>query len=106
MKTLNIACAAIGAVGLCIVAVAACTPDQPAVPQPVVVEQPTVAPVPVEAPATADWRTSLMSALETPCEQEDSVNCYWRADIMGNGSGTSFVNVEGNVFPLTSVLEG
>ena len=104
MKTLNIACAAIGAAGLCIVAVAACTPDQPAVPQPVVIEQPTVAPV-AETP-TSDWQASLMAALETPCEQEDSANCYWRADIMGNGTGTSFVNVEGNIFPLTSVLEG
>lgn len=27
----------------------------------------------------------------TPCEYEDSVNCYWDAGSMGNGSGHSFI---------------
>src|SRR5688572_17396268 len=25
-----------------------------------------------------------------PCQHEDSVNCYWDADTMGNGTGRSF----------------
>lgn len=49
---------------------------------------------------------NIMAALSTPCEQEDSVNCYWRADIMGNGEGESFVNIEGHIFPLASLLGG
>lgn len=47
---------------------------------------------------------SIMAALETPCEQEDSMNCYWRADVMGNGQGDSFLNVEGHIYPLAHVL--
>jgi hypothetical protein len=49
---------------------------------------------------------SIMAALETPCASEDSTNCYWRADIVGNGGGESFLNVEGHIFPLASVLAG
>lgn len=30
------------------------------------------------------------------CEYEDSENCYWDATTMGNGTGTSFVNVNGH----------
>ena len=26
-----------------------------------------------------------------PCPTEDSVNCYWSADAMGNGRGDSYV---------------
>lgn len=38
-----------------------------------------------------------MSALE-PCAQEDSVNCYWNANVMGNGSGQSFTSdADGNI---------
>lgn len=32
------------------------------------------------------------------CEYEDSTNCYWDATTMGNGKGTSFVNVNGNLY--------
>lgn len=32
-----------------------------------------------------------------PCEQEDSINCYWNAPTMGDGYGDSFINVEGNL---------
>lgn len=28
-----------------------------------------------------------------PCPTEDSVNCYWDADTMGNGEGTDSVSV-------------
>jgi hypothetical protein len=30
----------------------------------------------------------------TPCEYEDSVNCFWDAGSMGNGSGHSFWVIE------------
>lgn len=29
--------------------------------------------------------------MQTPCEYEDSVNCFWDAGQMGNGRGHSFV---------------
>jgi hypothetical protein len=31
----------------------------------------------------------------TPCEHEDSRNCYWDADERGNGEGVSFVDIDG-----------
>lgn len=46
----------------------------------------------------------LQVALTTPCPSEDSDNCYWRADLMGNGQGQSFVTVGGVVYPLDAVL--
>lgn len=33
-----------------------------------------------------------------PCEQEDSDNCYWDAQVMGNGTGTSFISLHGTVY--------
>lgn len=30
-----------------------------------------------------------------PCEFKDESNCYWNANIQGNGEGTSFVDVAG-----------
>lgn len=30
-----------------------------------------------------------------PCATEDSDNCYWNAARMGNGTGTSFINLDG-----------
>jgi hypothetical protein len=44
-----------------------------------------------------------ISAVETvspgilivPCAQEDSHDCFWDAATMGNGQGTSFVNLAG-----------
>lgn len=41
---------------------------------------------------------SLAAALDTPCPTEDSDNCYWLGGT--NGLGTSFVTVEGHLFPL------
>lgn len=35
-----------------------------------------------------------------PCEYEDQDNCYWLADKHGNGTGTSFVVIDGAVFTL------
>lgn len=35
---------------------------------------------------------SLLLALATPCQTEDSINCYWDAAHHGNGLGHSLVN--------------
>jgi hypothetical protein len=35
--------------------------------------------------------TQLSEALP-PCETEDSINCYWDADVQGNGQGQDLVN--------------
>lgn len=36
-----------------------------------------------------------------PCPTEDSIGCYWDADIRGNGEGTSFIVTDrGNVYYL------
>lgn len=34
-------------------------------------------------------------AFSTPCEVEDSRNCYWDAGSSGNGEGQSFIDIEG-----------
>lgn len=48
-----------------------------------------------------DWQQSVFQrSLTTPCPTEDSDNCYWNAATMGNGDGTSFVIVNGTVYPL------
>lgn len=39
-----------------------------------------------EVPHTAAWMT-------TPCEQEDSTNCYWDAQSFGNNAGHSFYSI-------------
>jgi len=31
----------------------------------------------------------------TPCETEDSDNCYWDASTRGNGEGVSFITLNG-----------
>jgi len=33
-----------------------------------------------------------------PCVTEDASDCYWDADVMGNGEGRSFVNLDGVVY--------
>ena len=77
---------------------AACTPDP--TPAPVVsVEAPPVVVDPV-----TDSRFVLIDdvayALRTPCPEEDSPDCYWDASTRGNGVGTSFVNIGGNILPF------
>lgn len=42
------------------------------------------------------------NALTTPCATEDGSNCYWNAQIQGNGEGASFVDVAGVVYYLTT----
>lgn len=36
-----------------------------------------------------------------PCENEDSDNCYWNAEMRGNGEGVSFVTIDGNTYYLS-----
>ena len=31
--------------------------------------------------------------MSTPCEYEDSPNCYWNAEVAGNGDGHSFYSI-------------
>lgn len=33
--------------------------------------------------------SAVLACYNTPCEQEDSTNCYWDARVQGNGRGTS-----------------
>ena len=35
-----------------------------------------------------------------PCETEDSDNCVWDARHRGNGTGQSFYNLNGNIYPV------
>lgn len=39
--------------------------------------------------------TLLATALSTPCEYEDSANCTWIAAEHGNGTGESYVDIDG-----------
>lgn len=41
---------------------------------------------------------ALMISLSTPCEFEDSTNCYWNAQEQGNGQGNSFVDIQGEAY--------
>lgn len=34
------------------------------------------------------------------CATEDSSQCVWAADIQGNGDGTSFVDLDGELYRL------
>lgn len=34
---------------------------------------------------------AIALALSTPCPTEDSVSCYWDAQVRGNGAGHSFM---------------
>lgn len=35
-----------------------------------------------------------------PCPTEDSANCYWDAQTMGNGHGSSFIDLGGYLIRL------
>lgn len=37
----------------------------------------------------------IFSLFMSPCESEDSSNCYWAANVQGNGSGESFIDIMG-----------
>lgn len=56
------------------------------------------------SPGGAVSPASIAEAMATPCATEDSDDCVWLADRMGNGEGDSFVTVEGHVFALTAAV--
>lgn len=41
---------------------------------------------------------TLVLELSTPCATEDSSNCYWSASEQGNGSGVSFLDIQGTAY--------
>lgn len=43
---------------------------------------------------------SLPVAAVPNCESEDDINCYWNAATSGNGSGQSFIDVNGTAIYL------
>lgn len=50
---------------------------------------------PVEKRVHTVWRVEWSDGKRLtlwPCKYEDSRHCYWQADTMGNGYGTSFVH--------------
>lgn len=53
------------------------------------------------APRDIFYSPDLATAFEmsglVPCLAEDDVNCYWDATTQGNGEGTSFLNLRGEV---------
>lgn len=62
---------------------------------PVTVTPPTE-PAPIEAaPVTP---ATLPTYTLPPCATEDSDNCYWDAARMGNGTGTSFISLNGVLY--------
>lgn len=36
---------------------------------------------------------AILSLFMAPCLVEDDINCYWDADVFGNGVGDSFISV-------------
>lgn len=42
----------------------------------------------------------IFSLFMSPCEFEDSTNCYWAANVQGNGSGESFIDIMGTALYL------
>lgn len=54
------------------------------------------------APALALAFAALMMLITTlpPCQTEDSSNCYWNAQTMGNGNGSSFIDLGGYLIRL------
>lgn len=93
MRTLNIACATIGAAALIVLAVNAACPTPP----PIGEVYPTV---PVESTPVVDAEPAEHPDIVlVPCPVEDAViDCYWDAATMGNGQGTSFVVIDGVVY--------
>lgn len=51
-----------------------------------------------------DLLIAVLIAVLPSCDTEDSASCYWNAAEHGNGEGTSFIDLEGDVFYI--VTEG
>ena len=59
---------------------------------------PSPAPAPTEATeAPLSGFAYSLDALPA-CEWEDSTDCYWDADVQGNGEGRSFVDIAGTAY--------
>lgn len=43
----------------------------------------------------SDFEVQLRDAMSTPCQFEDSSDCFWNAATMGNGEGSSFIDIAG-----------
>lgn len=43
-------------------------------------------------------RTHRTAYLIHPCPTEDSTDCYWFADVQGNGRGSSFIDIDGHTY--------
>lgn len=43
---------------------------------------------------------ALVALILPPCATEDSSTCYWDASTHGNGTGSSFIDVGGDVYYL------
>ena len=52
----------------------------------------------IAANAYADGTDCPAPVVLTPCQYEDSTDCYWQAQRTGNGIGRSFVDVNGTIY--------
>lgn len=52
----------------------------------------------INGTAYDDGRTCSEYDVLPPCKVEDSPDCYWHGQKMGNGLGRSFVDVDGLLF--------
>lgn len=67
--------------------------NAPAVTQPTPVPQQTTQ-QPAQPTGGIDMETwNRLATSLPPCATEDSVNCVWRADVQGNGTGRSFIAI-------------
>lgn len=42
------------------------------------------------------WQRASTTPADLPlCQTEDSINCRWDSQLQGNGTGTSFIDVNG-----------
>lgn len=54
-------------------------------------------------PTGSPWKIRLSNGktdVIKPCVYEDGRHCYWVADRMGDGKGTSFIVTRGHVFEM------
>lgn len=49
--------------------------------------------------AAQDMTHNVQNAMTVPCATENDHNCYWDADVQGNGQGRSFIDVAGTAYP-------
>ena len=44
------------------------------------------------------WALGTFVKWQFACDTEDSTNCYWDANVRGNGAGNSFIDVNGTAY--------